>query len=841
MRSGGWRAVAEAGWRDGCSPVGVNTMNQPSRNRAKVACTWLALAAGAPFTEAATPARSADDITTLERFEVSGVPIEQQILPTSRPFNSVFGTDMSIMETPRNVTIISREQLSAIAIQDVRDFSKLTSSSYTRTNFGAPGNPDIRGQSGDVFVNGIRERITSNGNGMPIDFNSVESVNIVKGPATAVQGVSTYVGGFVDLITKRPYFDQFKGASFFTVGSYETFKWGVDAGGPISKKLAYRVSYAGEDSKGYYYDQYAKKHSIYGALTFRPGNTYELFLNAQAFYAEYVENFGVNRPTQRLIDEGLYRTGVNSNPAPIAGFPQYFDAAGVPIIASFGVPAGTAAALSDPQNSRWVTSGFPVSNRIAYGPEVELDRRSRLLRPGDNSVARNFKVQAIQTFKSSPDLAVVNNSLFTYTRRNTLSSYHYSEIIDPSYTIESRLEFQKKLGAHAINFGGDARYISVKAWADFFFEPAAVWDLTKDHQFINAYNSVNFAGHFAAAPVPGNPDRYGSAIIAFGAPSGADGNISHASTLAPFAQATWKLAEALMLTTGARLDFMRIYSRDPFSTVAEDSLNVALPNANISLGYRISPVVSTYATYNYSENTSGAAGNGGGYTAFVGQGPGGTAPFVLDKNAFTQPSELAEAGMKFSLLGGKLFLGSAVFAQTRQNKPQNSPVATYRYRGFEFEANYQPNRRMYATFSYALVDGTVPAGSIGFEALNVTPAPSAEVRPNTQTTGRVRVQGAPRNQLNALLSYKFDSGFGFSANGTYTTEMNNNWAGTLVIPSQYQLDVGLFYNRKTWSANLTVLNATDEENWSPPNGVYGNESILAEPGIRGEFTVTLRF
>ncbi len=785
--------------------------------------------------------RPAGDVTTMEKFEVSGVPIEQQILPTSRPFNSVFGTDLSILDTPRNVTIISREQLSAIAIQDVRDFSKLTSSSYTRTNFGAPGNPDIRGQSGDVFVNGIRERITSNGNGMPIDFNSVESVNIVKGPATAVQGVSTYVGGFVDLITKRPYFDAPRGSAYLTVGSYETYRWGFDAGGPLSRKLAYRVSYAGEDSQGYYYDQYAKKHSLYGAVTYRAGDHYELFVNGQAFYAEYVENFGVNRPTQRLIDDGYYRTGVNNNPAPVAGFPQYFDAAGVPIIASFGVPGGPAAPLSDPQNSRWVTSGFPVSNRMVYGPEVLLDRRSRLLRPGNNSMGRNFKVQAVQTFNSSPDLKVVNNSLFTYVRRETLSSYHYSEIIDPSYTLESRLEVQKKFGPHSVNAGAAARYISVRAWADFFFEPAAVWDLTRDHEFINAYNSVNFAGHYAARPVPGHPDRYGSSLIEFGTVTGADGNISHATTLAPFVQAAWKLADGLTLSTGARADFMRIYSRDPFTTVAEDRLNVALPNGNASLGYALSPTVSAYATYNYSENTSGAAGNGGGYVAFVGRGPGGTAPFVLDRTAFTQPSELAEAGLKFSLAGGRLFLGTAAFEQTRQNKPQNSPVATYRYRGFEFEANYQPNKHVYATFSYALIDGSVPASAVGFEALNVTPAPSAEVRPNTQRAGRVRVQGAPRNQVNALVSWKFDGGFGFTLNGTGTSEMNNNWAGTLVIPWQYQLDGGLSYTTKTWGLQLTVLNLTDEKNWSPPNGVYGNESILAEPGIRGELTYTRRF
>ncbi len=81
----------------------------------------------------------------------------RSVLPSTRPFGSGFELDANILDTPRRVTIISREQLAAISIQDARDFSKLTSSSFTQTNFGAPANPSIRGQSADVFVNGIRD------------------------------------------------------------------------------------------------------------------------------------------------------------------------------------------------------------------------------------------------------------------------------------------------------------------------------------------------------------------------------------------------------------------------------------------------------------------------------------------------------------------------------------------------------------------------------------------------------------------------------------------------------------------------------------------------------------
>lgn len=57
-------------------------------------------------------------------------------------------------------------------------------------------------------MNGMCEWIISNGNGMLIDFNLVEFVNIVKGFVIVVQGVLMYVGGFVDFIIKCLFFDQ---------------------------------------------------------------------------------------------------------------------------------------------------------------------------------------------------------------------------------------------------------------------------------------------------------------------------------------------------------------------------------------------------------------------------------------------------------------------------------------------------------------------------------------------------------------------------------------------------------------------------------------------------------
>ena len=767
------------------------------------ALTLAGLAALSPLTAQTAPAKAGSDVVTMSKFEVKDVPIDLQILPTARPFNSVFGTDDNIVDVPRNVTIISRQQLTDISITDVLDFSKLTSSAFTTTNFGAPSNASIRGQSSDLFINGVRARITSNGNGLPVDFNSVESVNIVKGPATAVQGSSMYVGGFIDLISKRPYFDVTKGSVSYTLGSYNTNRWTVDTGGPFSKQLAYRFSYSGEDTKGYYTDGKKETHSVYGAATWRPTANYELFLNAQTFFGVYTENWGVNRVTQDLIDNGNYITGININ-------------------------NGATATPSDPQNSRNILGG---GNTIAWGPSVKLNRHTRLLRPGNQSDGVEFSVQAIQTAKISSNLNLKNTSYLSHTKRNTLSTYYYSEVIDPSWFAENRTEFITSLKNLSLNSGLDLRYQRTKAYDDYFFEPVNAWDLTKDHTFINVYNSTDFAKN-KGFPIPGWPNRFAQPGLFNG-----DTNDSSGTTVGAFTQGTWKVSEEFNLVGGLRFDRFNAKVREPLlPPFPEANISVWLPNVNGSAVYKASANSSVYFTYNFSKNTSGAVGNGGGITGWNAAGSG------LDRESFQQPSTLFELGTKYSLANGKVFLNFAVYDQKRTAKSTSSTVIqNFRYKGFESEINFQPNKRLYATASYSYIDAESSAGfqyGLFGGASEVPPANKGATIP----IGTVKqVSGLPQHLFNGLVSYSFDNGFGLNTNIVVTGEMNNNTSGSLVIPMQYTLDTGASYKYKKWDFRVSVLNATNEENWSPPNAVYGNGSILALPGTQVQFTVKLSF
>ena len=131
--------------------------------------------------------------------------------PDPVPPTSAYGLDLGVMDTPRNNTLLSKAQLDALNIQNPGGFSYLTSSSYSDASFGQPNIPRIRGQYADMFFNGMRDSFTFNGYGAPISFNSVDSIDIIKGPASVQAGPGAGVGGEIDITTKMPSFMKIHG------------------------------------------------------------------------------------------------------------------------------------------------------------------------------------------------------------------------------------------------------------------------------------------------------------------------------------------------------------------------------------------------------------------------------------------------------------------------------------------------------------------------------------------------------------------------------------------------------------------------------------------------------
>jgi len=790
-------------------------MSKHNRLGAAVGLAFITTIASAQTaaTPATAPVATDNSVTTMQKYEVSDVPIDQQILPTARPFNSVFGFDDNILDVPRNVTIVSRQQMDDVDITDVTQFSKLTSSSYTDSDFGSPANPTIRGQQADYMANGMRQHIGDNGDGMPVDFNSLESVNIVPGPATVVQGASPYVGGYVDVITKRPFFDGTQGFISATTGSYGTDRWTVDVGGPINPKLAYRFSYSGEDdTDSFWYDRIFETTALYGAIDYRPSENYDLFMTGNVFVADYRENFGINRPTQALISNGLYQTGTNIN-------------------------NGTTATAADPQNTVNITG----NDTIAWGPVIPVDYRTSANGPLSHAHGQEYNWQAIQTFTASPTLKVINNSAFAYTKRDTYNGDGYSEIDDPTWFLDNRTEFIVSTSTQQINVGLEERFQHDVDLTNFYFEYVNAWDLSSpslrnDINFQNAAAFKSSIGFFL--PVPGWPGRYANSAAQAG-----DTNNTELGSVSPYVEDEWKLTDQLKLLMGARMDFFHAAVTDPLGPYAAASLGFAEPNANVSLVYKITPTISTYGTVNFSENYSGALADGGGLAL----GATSTGAPTLTRGLFSEESKLFEYGWKASLANSKLFVTSDVFLQDRQSKSQGSAVIQDQYYGLEFSANYQPNKNFYATFGYSWINGSIPTSPSDyiFQAYDTNQIPGGPPNPFADPaaypyTHTLRAPGQPLDLINGLMQYTFNNGFGFEVNTVITSPMNNDYWGYLVIPWQYDVDAAVFYKvDKHMEIRGSVSNLTNQHNWQPNAGVYGLEGIMSQPGTMA--TITLKY
>ena len=825
-------------------------------------------------------AQEEEEVIVLEEVDADSVPIEESILATTRPITSVYGTDRSILDTPRNVNIISREQLDAISISSVRDFSKLTSSSYTKTNFGAPTSPNLRGQEGDLMINGIRRGMSVNGNGVPINFNSVESVNIVKGPAGAIYGTSNYVGGYADLITKRAYFDD-GGKASYSIASYNQHTANLDVNQKISDTLAMRTSVELKEWDGFWDRWYQKSQSVYMTVAWRPNDKYKLDLMGEIYKGNYTENWGINRVTQDLIDNGRYMINDQTDAqyyTHIAqlGNGQMADAAAGNLPPRTGDVTPSSWAVNTGELAFLPFGPIPIAGLNTISPldpslTVPVNRSWKLSAPGDDSNATVYWAQAIQEYDVSDTMKILNNTYFHYKDRHTFSSYHYSELQRDNWSIDNRFQIIQEfddvpdLEKVTLNYGVRLKYQDIWAVNHYFNEPVNFFDLSRGVENNNArVPNAAFGGDEYVSDQA--PRGILSQWYVGGDGDDNSGSDSQSLIMAPFIQADLTVNDNLSVLAGYTIDYVRHDQQIPGEIVDSSGNPLAdyfnrdedanFFNGNLSVVYKPAENMAVYATINRGENY--LAGNGGGIDgdSMIGEIP---------------ETELNEIGFNGSFLDGKLYLGTAIFEQKFTERSQTGEISGVDTTGFEIEINYQPNRNFFATLGYSLLDSEriFSAGDNAtatvYTAADVASTGGYYISPNFVSGGvptdlTLENAGVPEHLLNGLVQYKFDNGFGVQANLVMWGEMNSGYEGyqatvrnpsdpsgasdytvtasTARAPIQYEIDTKIFYEYENWRFELSAFNITDEENWDFNNSLYANGSAVARPDTNYQFLVS---
>jgi outer membrane receptor protein involved in Fe transport len=839
------------GWVIVC--CAIVTANQAARGQQAAAnASSAASASPSPDPAAAnaspppTPA-SAQGQPNLQEVIINGIKRGDLIMPTTVTSNSVYGLDLGVMDVPRNTSVVSQAQLAALNIQNPGGFSYLTSSSYSDSSFGQPNVPRIRGQYADMFFNGMRDSFTLNGYGAPISFNDVDSIDIVKGPASVQAGPGAGVGGAIDITTKMPSFTR-PFVNFSLEG--DTFQKriaSVDFGAPLTSNTAVRVSLTSTDSGSYYNDMYFHQQSAYIALLTHVTSNYTVLFNVDYDDTKYREDDGINRVDQNLIDNNEYLTGAPSADT-ISGF---------------------------------LTPVYLSGATTVLNPRVIIDEPA-----GTGAQAEHIKAQIIQTISPSDNWTIINNTFYDFLNRYNQIMAYYADTAKDSYSIENKTDVQTRfsLGSASDFIDGGVTFRFTHVWdvQNYINEPVSVYDLSgSPESWVFPAALQGPSGAFLYSAAFGNQQWGSPGRNPYFLNDSVDQNLRDAAI---FLENRMVFSPHWAVLYGLRGDVVQLDYSDPlggpgFLPQSASTAWYGLRNGNISVVYSPTPHFSTYLTYNNAQYVLPTANDGA--VATWGEDP---------SSQLQQDTTLEELGAKLSLLNKALFISSAIFHQTRAVPIGVGLTNTVAHiNGAEIELDFQPNPHFFATASYSYLHtilyspgstSIAPGYFYNFPAepgLNIDGAGTLAVwKPNQSLLD----PGVPQHLFNVLANYKLASGLGVQANIQVTGPINTTQSGyldiaatnalaaadglgTLVepggsvplsvvgadgyytsprIPWQYTVNAAVFYHfADHYVIKLSVYDLTNQRNLLNDIPFYGNDFLTREPPRSFDLTFSGKF
>ena len=353
----------------------------------------------ARFTLFGTPENEseAEEVEELQEYVVEGISPSESLNPLAHPVDSVYGWEGEMLSLPRSLSIIPSGLMRDRQIDSVIEIVPHVPGAQAPSSYGNNTTPDIRGDVAEFYVNG--QRRSGNEFGYDPSFNSVEAIEVVRGPAAVSFGPGFYTGGYVNYVTKK--------ADLETGGSELALRLGTwdpghrfyfdsflrfDRSMPIVKgALGVRLSYEGQENETFYHRNGGREdyQDLFFALKWNPGASLEIDFNSQYAWQAIPELLGVNRPYDGLIADNQYLNGE----------------------------------LSDPMQ----TAPDSFSIRTEVTGRSDFDPRDSLLSTGDFGNANLFNAQLVSRLSLDSGSALVNRSFVEHVNRRRHHEFSYTE------------------------------------------------------------------------------------------------------------------------------------------------------------------------------------------------------------------------------------------------------------------------------------------------------------------------------------------------------------------------------------------------------------------------------
>ncbi|WP_287110684.1 TonB-dependent receptor plug domain-containing protein [Methylobacillus sp.] len=810
----------------------------------------------------------------------------------SRPSSSVYGTDTSILDIPRSVFEITKEQLTRDPIRNADDLVRYGPSIQRNGGQNVNIAPVIRGQASEIFQDGQRTYNVRR----PFNINAYEGADIVTGPAPQIYGPSSRSGGYINYLSKRPDFDKQRseitgvlGTWVPSGGSFRTARITYDTTGPISDTLAYRVSITPQRTNDYYDNVSNNFNAFYGALAWKPQENVRVDWNAS--YDDYYDFniiHGWNRGTQQLVDHGLYNAGratpiiqqgnnfyspiydsgaANSN---IIGWQERIRNASGQMVPG----ANVAPPFNDPNNPGTIRGW--VYDPSTPGNVLKKLSRSDFSRKEDKNTAKRGVSQLRIAIDLSPEWSILNSTMYQYSddTNDSVGSF-LTQFTDKIF--DNRTEFR---GRHEFNLFGlqvsDKSNTGVSFRRESFRTLAANNSFTTSPYDLTAPLYLKTPGGLLGLPTygssgswigqPGVPQlsSFGYLVLPrmypvsgglYAEPGGFPANGGGAvytgegrwTTSSLYTQQNFLINEKYGFNIGLNTSYIDARIKNPLiinpvTDDRSDSYSVWLPSLQTGVLYKPTIFTTLYANYDRSY-----ALNTGGFADVLTWGRGNQ----LDPNAFRSLSILREIGIKSELIPNKLFVTLSGYRQERDTSPDNlGQMARFIVKGMETSIRFQATDRLSgganasrtdARFSYLAYPGGFFSAA-GFVPDNATVFGDGNFFSRLPNPGEIRAPGIPKYSVNGFLDYRLPSGLGATLAAWWTSSWYTNPAEDVKIPNNYNFDLTLYYNQPKYDLGLRILNLTNRKNFST-GGVGGTtgEFIVPSHPLSVQATFAYRF
>ncbi|TFW11004.1 TonB-dependent siderophore receptor [Brevundimonas intermedia] len=182
-----------------------------------------ALCAAPAFAQDDSILRQQDDASELDAITVFGRRLGRI------PGETATKTGAPVLETPFTVNIVTRELLDLRNVSNIGEAAETVSGVQRTIGFSGNQRFRIRGfQNISTLRDGFRQSVSQ----PEIDLQGVESIEVLKGPASALYG-RFEPGGVVNFVSKRPYAES-GGEAFIVGGSNAYWRGGLDVNAPLT-------------------------------------------------------------------------------------------------------------------------------------------------------------------------------------------------------------------------------------------------------------------------------------------------------------------------------------------------------------------------------------------------------------------------------------------------------------------------------------------------------------------------------------------------------------------------------------------------------------------------------